>query len=278
MSGLSGTKMPASLRDIKHGILHKTDARSNPVRFCISSGRLLRSSNFTQTRQLLSRNDAKAFTLAEVLITLGIIGVVAGITIPTLMHSTQEQEFKTGYRKAYSVISQALQKANADNVLTPFSGAKGGVGLQTNFQALEQYFSIAKACDTSHLSDCWDTSSRSEDYRNETFSLSFIDKSGMTWRTRTSGDSSDGNNIPTILVDINGFKFPNKYGQDRFPFYFSNTVNNNPTNSNFIISGIPTKIVPNVDVDASNIDTGGTSNTCPSYATHPCYYTSWLYN
>lgn len=48
------------------------------------------------------------FTLAEVLITLGIIGVVAAMTIPTLMNQTGQVEFKTGFKKAVSVLNQAI--------------------------------------------------------------------------------------------------------------------------------------------------------------------------
>ncbi len=48
------------------------------------------------------------FTLAEVLITLGIIGVVAAMTMPTLMNSTQGAQYKTAYKKALSALSQAV--------------------------------------------------------------------------------------------------------------------------------------------------------------------------
>ena len=48
------------------------------------------------------------FTLAEVLITLGIIGVVAAMTIPTLMYSTQGAQYKAAYKKALSALSQAV--------------------------------------------------------------------------------------------------------------------------------------------------------------------------
>ncbi len=48
------------------------------------------------------------FTLAEVLITLGIIGVVAAMTMPTLINSTQGAQYKTAYKKALSVMSQAV--------------------------------------------------------------------------------------------------------------------------------------------------------------------------
>lgn len=48
------------------------------------------------------------FTLAEVLITLGIIGVVAAMTMPTLLNATNGAQYKTAFKKALSVISQAV--------------------------------------------------------------------------------------------------------------------------------------------------------------------------
>ena len=48
------------------------------------------------------------FTLAEVLITLGIIGVVAAMTMPTLMNQTNGAQYKTAYKKALSAMSQAV--------------------------------------------------------------------------------------------------------------------------------------------------------------------------
>lgn len=49
------------------------------------------------------------FTLAEVLITLSIIGVVATMTLPALMTNTQEQQAKTGLKKAINVLTEASQ-------------------------------------------------------------------------------------------------------------------------------------------------------------------------
>lgn len=51
---------------------------------------------------------SSAFTLAEVLITLAIIGVVAAMTIPGVIVRTNQQEFKTGFKKAISVLNQAI--------------------------------------------------------------------------------------------------------------------------------------------------------------------------
>ena len=51
----------------------------------------------------------KAFTLAEVLITLGIIGIVAALTIPALMHNHQARVLDTQYKKAISVLANGIR-------------------------------------------------------------------------------------------------------------------------------------------------------------------------
>ncbi len=61
----------------------------------------------------------KGFTLAEVLITLAIIGVVAAISIPSVISNSQQQEFKTGLRKAVSVLNSAITMNMALDGETP---------------------------------------------------------------------------------------------------------------------------------------------------------------
>lgn len=61
------------------------------------------------------KNKLSAFTLAETLIVLAIIGVVAAMTIPTLVQNYKEGETVTRLKKAYSIISQAYQLAIAEN-------------------------------------------------------------------------------------------------------------------------------------------------------------------
>ena len=56
-----------------------------------------------------------AFTLAEVLITLGVIGVVAALTIPTLMSNYKKTEFSSRLKKFNSVMSQAIVMSENDN-------------------------------------------------------------------------------------------------------------------------------------------------------------------
>ncbi|MDD3238039.1 MAG: type II secretion system protein [Candidatus Gastranaerophilales bacterium] len=55
----------------------------------------------------------KAFTLAEVLITLVIIGVIAAMTIPALLNSTNNEEKKTALKKSISIMAQAVQQEYA---------------------------------------------------------------------------------------------------------------------------------------------------------------------
>ncbi len=57
----------------------------------------------------------QAFTMAEVLITIGIIGVVAAMTLPSLINNAQNKEFEEGLKRSYSILSQALDMYYAQN-------------------------------------------------------------------------------------------------------------------------------------------------------------------
>ncbi|MDO5437714.1 MAG: type II secretion system protein [bacterium] len=63
------------------------------------------------------------FTLAEVLITLAIIGVVAAVSIPSVISNSQQEEFKTGLRKAVSVLNSAITMNMALDGETPYDNA-----------------------------------------------------------------------------------------------------------------------------------------------------------
>ncbi len=84
-----------------------------------------------------------AFTLAEVLITLAIIGVVAALTIPNLVQHYRAKELETGLRKAYSTLNQVLNMYQAENGfrLTPEN---------TEYRELKKhmlkYLKVAKDC------------------------------------------------------------------------------------------------------------------------------------
>lgn len=56
-----------------------------------------------------------SFTLAEVLITLGIIGVVAAMTLPTVINNSRNKQLEAGLKRSYSVIGQALDMHQAQS-------------------------------------------------------------------------------------------------------------------------------------------------------------------
>lgn len=64
---------------------------------------------------MYTRNFYNGFTLAEVLITIGIIGIVASMTIPVLINSYKEKVLVTQAKKSYSNISNTINRWNADN-------------------------------------------------------------------------------------------------------------------------------------------------------------------
>lgn len=63
--------------------------------------------------EIMNSRDNLAFTLAEVLITLGIIGVVAAITIPTLIAKTHSKQYTTSFKKSLSTLSNAARMSEA---------------------------------------------------------------------------------------------------------------------------------------------------------------------
>ncbi|MDO5437423.1 MAG: type II secretion system protein [bacterium] len=77
------------------------------------------------------------FTLAEVLITLAIIGVVAAISIPSVISNTQQQEFKTGLRKAVSVLNSAITMNMALDGETPYDNSNLFGYLQRHMSIIE---------------------------------------------------------------------------------------------------------------------------------------------
>ena len=89
-----------------------------------------------------------AFTLAEVLITLGIIGVVATLTLPSLIQKYQDHVLETRLKKMYTTLSQGMQKAMADDGVSNFSDtelAHECAGHSTSaacVQAVKKYFNV----------------------------------------------------------------------------------------------------------------------------------------
>ena len=84
----------------------------------------------------------KAFTLAEVLITLMIIGIVAALTIPSVISNYQQQEFKTGLKKAVSVLNEAIQINIAQDGETPYENGDLFGYLQRHMNVLKTFYYV----------------------------------------------------------------------------------------------------------------------------------------
>lgn len=153
-------------------------------------------------RKIMTRK--LGFTLAEVLITLGIIGVVAAMTIPTLMNSTGQAEFRTGFKKAVSVLNQAVTMNVAlDN--TDFSGlTSGGTGTGGIFNMFTTRMNVLKTVVGS-------TTEMGTDAFNGTnnYILYFNDGMAITFPQAATDCSTIGTHC-RMVVDVNGPKKPNR--------------------------------------------------------------------
>lgn len=210
-----------------------------------------------------------AFTLAEVLIALVIIGIISAITIPQIMLSMHNQEFKTGYKKAFSDISNAAI-AGMINKELPYRDVKYDTQItQEEWDYLKKSFGVQKVCKKgAEFWDCWvkaDTIYGRPNFDAE----AFVDVSGRVW-----AQFSDSENL--FFVDINGDKGPNRFGKDRWTFTFANEKQKRICASGAEESacdnpGEPMSVIPYPNYDLL----GANENVC-HYP--PCYYSSWLIN
>ena len=91
----------------------------------------------------------KGFTLAEVLITLGIIGVVAAMTLPTLNQAINNRVRTEQVRTVKYKFTKATEKMNSLGLIGPYASTDAFV------DELQKHLKIMKRCDSSHLRECW---------------------------------------------------------------------------------------------------------------------------
>ena len=130
----------------------------------------------------------KAFTLAEVLITLMIIGIVAALTIPSVISNYQQQEFKTGLKKAVSVLNEAIQTNIALDGETPYEN-----GDLANY--LQRHMSVLS---TRYLRNRFFYYYSGSHYGIDALNYVFYTTDGMRFEVRTDGRgfSINGASLP----------------------------------------------------------------------------------
>ena len=204
----------------------------------LSPLQLFNSSPFTRQKS--------AFTLAEVLITLGIIGVVAAMTLPALINKTQHQELQTGLKKNYTVLQQALLRAQLDTgeVVKPADyQAISGVTISAPLKKLlTTYIKNAQDCgEGTEKGSCIENASitGNENAKNpyKTYNAKnsvvlsllddgqFITTDGTLFLVENKAEIDNTTVSPIFInVDVNGLKKrPNRWGYDLFTFQLTDS-------------------------------------------------------
>lgn len=175
-----------------------------------------------------------AFTLAEILITLIIIGVVSSIVIPSIIADTQQAELKEVWKKTFAVVDQATKLMIMDN-----GGSMQGICLDWDETCITQkyakYLMISKICNSSEgPGNCWNANGVVKfpndwgSYNASTQSLALTNGTFITinWGKSSCGLTGWNGNVPKcalIAFDVNGFKGPNLVGKDVFQSYITKT-------------------------------------------------------
>lgn len=156
------------------------------------------------------------FTLAEVLITLGIIGAVAVLTIPNLIAEHQKLVTVNKLKKAYSTLSNAITMSENDNGPMkdwPFETSQYTVdnGQDVFSVYILPYLNKIGKCKGNQ---CGQYTSRMNNIRGESFLgriVMHVLPDGTAYSYFTTGTT-----YSWIFIDINGPKDPNKLGRDIF--------------------------------------------------------------
>ena len=168
--------------------------------------------------------DFKGFTLAETLITLAIIGVVAALTVPNLLNKYTKHTYVVGLKKAYSQLQNAMKMIPITEGCSAGDYECAGMfqdrGKATNIDEMDfggnsdkkmiyllsKQFKVKKFCLTYEENECAFVSKASSN-------AGFITEDGMQY--------TNSNSAWDAYVDVNGEKGPNKVGRDIFLFTFA---------------------------------------------------------
>ena len=159
--------------------------RSHSATF--GGGALLKASHSKGLRRISKR---VAFTLAEVLITLGVIGVVAALTMPTLLKNIAERSNSEAQANLAQKITKSMDLMRADG------------GLERTYNSTDEfvdefskYIKISTRCDADHIADCWPTKTVTTT-DGETYDVSKA-KTGKNLNLK----DNKSNNVGIILAD-----------------------------------------------------------------------------
>lgn len=155
----------------------------------------------------------RAFSLAEVLITLMIIGIIAGMTIPALKKDSMNKTVATNLKKIYSELNQSFSMVLAEN----FTNRVCRTGLFDDAGTFEEEFVMKKlnvttVCSAGSASKCFGNSNLIGSEK------SYLLTSGIAVAFLAPENACDAANAANlrVFVDVNGPTPPNKGGTDQF--------------------------------------------------------------
>lgn len=165
-----------------------------------------------------------AFTLAEVLITLGIIGVVSALTLPTLINNYKKQVWVTQLKKSITVtannLKYILSQYEVESLCdTPIAECPANKGVFIIGDKYGESLNLSEAPSNSLFSKAL-----SDICSNEHLCKAFMLPDGSCIATASD---YGGSWVAALgfLVDVNCDKLPNKYGRDRFVFAYDKDGN-----------------------------------------------------
>ena len=194
----------------------------------------------TQSLSHLITSKAAAFTLAEVLITLAVIGIVAALTLPGLIQNHNEKAWSTAKDLWEKKLTETVRRMNVDGVMT------GHESTEEFMNTFKNYMKVIKTCDNGDINKCYSpkivTTGKDDALEEiETDGLTSASSMGLKeWQTNTNTMSfvvADGTTVimayqpecpyadpiedtgsqvscMAYMVDVNGKKGPNRVGKD----------------------------------------------------------------
>ena len=163
-----------------------------------------------------------AFTLAEVLITLGIIGVVAAMTIPSVFVNYQKKQTAVKVKQIYSILQQGTKMSEIDN--GSVSNWDTSVSNEVYYQQyIKPYYKVIKEYDSSSFPPDYHAFCKSDKRNCDDYAAilhrdvkKFVIENGNLLFVHNNGLTS------LLVVDINGLRGPNIWGRDLFIFSYEN--------------------------------------------------------
>ena len=208
----------------------KTDINHPEVALTDSSNHLI-----TQSLSHLITSKATAFTLAEVLITLAVIGIVAVLTLPNLIQNHNQKAWSTAQDVFTKRLEVATRQMNTEEKLAGYESTMDFVN------ELKKYIKITRICDSDEITKCfakeviWSdgeepidmstiqnaASLGQEDWDTDTVAVQFANgvNAIIAYNPNATQDPynnqfSATSNSMAILYDVSGNKNPNTNGKD----------------------------------------------------------------